>query len=51
MRPEVSAIVVGLSLPGCAEGLAGESRREEIHASTPASAVEGSKVVPDRSLM
>jgi hypothetical protein len=51
MRPEVSVVGVGLSLPGGAEGLAREARREKIHASTPASAIEGRKVVPDRRLM
>jgi len=51
MRPEVSAIVVRVTFPGGAEGLAREARREEIHAATPASAIEGRKVVPDRRLM
>jgi hypothetical protein len=51
MRPEVSVVGVGLSLPGCGEGLTREARREEIHAATPASAIEGRKVVPERSRM
>jgi hypothetical protein len=36
-------------LPGVGPWLAGEPSVDEIHASTPSSAVEGGKVVPDRS--
>ena len=36
-------------MPGHAEGLAGESRSDEIHDSTPRFSVEGGKVAPNRS--
>jgi hypothetical protein len=47
--PEVSRITGGLALAGLGKGLAGEARRDEIHDSTPRSAVEGAQIVPDRS--
>jgi hypothetical protein len=48
-RPEVAFVSDSSLEPGDAERLAREARRDDIHASTPASAVEGAKVVPDRS--
>jgi hypothetical protein len=49
-RPEVAFVGDSSLEPGDAERLAREARRDDIHASTPASAVEGDKVVPDRSV-
>lgn len=46
--PQPSFILDTFLLPGHAERLTGESGMDEIHAATPASAVEGGKVVPDR---
>lgn len=46
--PEVAGIVVASAIPCKAERLAGVAGRDEIHDATPASAVEGGKVVPDR---
>ena len=48
--PEPPLVLDALLLPGDAERLAGESRRDEIHDSTPRAAVEGGEVIPDRSL-
>lgn len=49
LGPEVSLVALAELLPGDAEGLAGVSRNDEIHAATPALAVEGAEIVPDRS--
>lgn len=46
--PEVARIVGPASLPGDGEWLAGVSRKEEIHCSTPSAAVEGSQIRPHR---
>jgi hypothetical protein len=48
VRPEVALVLDAEALAGGAEWLARISRKEDIHRSTPASAVEGGKVVPDR---
>jgi hypothetical protein len=45
--PSVSVVGVGFTLSGGAEWLAWESRRDDIHASTPRSPVECSNVIPD----
>jgi len=50
LGPKVAGIGCTQAMSGLAEGLAGVSRREDIHAATPRAAVEGAKVVPDRSL-
>jgi hypothetical protein len=47
--PQVSLVVGTELLASDAERLAGVARRDEIHAPAPASAIEGGKVVPDRS--
>lgn len=47
--PEPAVVGEPPSLPGEAERLARESRNDEIHDSTPRAAIEGVKVVPDRS--
>jgi hypothetical protein len=47
VRPHVSFVVSGASLASDRERLAGEARRDNIHAATPRLAVEGSHVVPD----
>lgn len=47
--PEVAGVVFPLLLPGEAEGLARVSRREDIHDSTPRTAIEGREIVPKRS--
>jgi hypothetical protein len=49
VRPEVSGVVFSPFVTCVAERLAGESRRDEIHDSTPRLAVEGSEIVPYRS--
>lgn len=49
--PDPSLVRFPESLAGGAERLAGESRSDDIHATTPASSVEGSEVRPDRSLI
>lgn len=51
VRPEVPFVGFPKPLPGDGERLARVSRRDEIHNSTPASAIEGGKVAPDRSLV
>tara|TARA_R110000824_G_scaffold42788_2_gene125540 strand:+ start:2622 stop:2978 length:357 start_codon:yes stop_codon:yes gene_type:complete len=47
LGPHVSLIVCGLLLTGNGEGLTWEARRDDIHASTPGSPVEGLHIVPD----
>ena len=49
--PEPPLVLEPELLPGDGERLAREARRDEIHDPTPWSAVEGGKVVPDRSLI
>jgi len=49
LRPEVARVSSAESVAGEAEGLARVARSDEIHDSAPRAAVEGSKVVPDRS--
>lgn len=49
LGPEVSLVSLAELLAGDAEGLAWVSRNDEIHRATPAFAVEGSEIVPDRS--
>ena len=49
VRPEVALISMSAPLACEAERLAGVARRDEMNDSTPRAAVEGSKVVPDRS--
>lgn len=44
-------IVVAATGAGRGEGWAREARTSDIHKSAPASAVEGSHVIPDRSLV
>ena len=47
-RPQPSVVVGARPLSGVAPGLAGESRRDNIHAASPAASREGGEVVPDR---
>lgn len=49
--PEMPGVVHTQSLTGHAEGLTGPRRSDAIHCATPASAVEGADVRPDRSLV
>ena len=49
VRPEVARVAGAEPAAGGGERLARIARSEDVHASTPASAVEGGKVVPDRS--
>jgi hypothetical protein len=49
--PDESLVVHSSPLAGEADGLAWESRSDEIHRSTPRPAVEGANVVPDRSVI
>lgn len=49
VRPEMARVAPAETLAGGRERLARISRSDDVHASTPASAVEGGKVVPDRS--
>lgn len=49
--PEVAGVGSSTSLPGKAEGLAGITGREDMNATTPRSAIEGSEIVPDRRLI
>lgn len=49
VRPEVPGVFCPKPLAGGGEGLARVARSDEIHASTPAAAVECGNVVPDRS--
>jgi hypothetical protein len=44
-----SLVAASFALSGEAVGLAGESRSDDVHASTPRASVEGSQVRPDRS--
>lgn len=50
MRPEMAGIVLAEAVAGGAEGLAGVTRQDDIHRSAPWAAVEGGKVIPDRSV-
>jgi hypothetical protein len=47
-RPKVTRIRIASSLSGLAEGLAGIAGRDDMNSAAPRSAVEGSKVAPDR---
>lgn len=47
--PEMALVVFSVALAGMRERLARVSRSDEIHRSTPRSAVEGLEIVPDRS--
>jgi hypothetical protein len=47
--PDPALVRGAAALAGMRERLAREPRRDEIHDATPRSAVEGGKVVPDRS--
>lgn len=47
--PQVPRVAPAEPVAGGGERLARIARSEDVHASTPASAVEGGKVVPDRS--
>lgn len=47
--PEPALVVGAAAGAGQGVGLAGEARRDEIHASSPASGREGREVAPDRS--
>lgn len=47
--PEVSGILSSSASARKAEGLAGVAASDEIHSTTPRSAVEGREIVPDRS--
>lgn len=51
VRPEPPIVFHTKPLAGGAERLAGESRSDAIHCATPWAAVEGGKVVPDRSVL
>lgn len=46
--PDPPLVVHALAFAGCGPGLTREARNDAIHESTPASAVEGDNVVPDR---
>lgn len=48
-RPDGALVGVSEPAAGMAVGLAGQSRHDAIHRSTPASAVKGVEVRPDRS--
>jgi hypothetical protein len=48
LGPEVAGVVFSTALAGDAEPLAGISRSDDIHRSTPRCAVEGSHIIPDR---
>jgi hypothetical protein len=49
VRPEMPWVVRPAPPPGDGEWLARITRKEDVHATAPASAVEGGNVVPDRS--
>lgn len=51
LGPKVARIALSLPRPGQAEGLARISGSEDMNAAAPRSAVEGSQVTPDRSLI
>jgi hypothetical protein len=48
IRPDPAVVVGAVAGAGDTPWLAGEPGRDEIHLSTPASAIEGGNVVPDR---
>lgn len=48
--PEVARVGLAGALAGMAEGLAGVAGSDEMNLAAPRSAVEGSKIVPDRRL-
>jgi len=50
LRPKVSRIVLAKLATSLAEWLAWKSRSDTIHRAAPRAAVEGAKIVPDRSL-
>jgi hypothetical protein len=50
-RPEVALVEASPLLPGKAVTLARDAANEAVHASTPASAVEGLGIAPNRSRM
>ena len=50
-RPEPPLVGEAAALAGDAEGLAGDAASDEIHDAAPRSAVEGSKVIPDRRVV
>jgi len=47
-RPEMPRVLLPFALAGCAEGLAGVSPSEDVHAVTKRSPREGLKIRPDR---
>ena len=47
IRPEIALIHLSKTFSRRAPGLAGESRRDDIHQSSPGSPVEGADVIPD----
>jgi hypothetical protein len=49
-RPEVALVEASALLSGKAVRLARDAANEAVHASTPAEAVEGSGIAPNRSL-
>ena len=49
--PEVPLVLYSEHVSGNAEGLTGETGRDEIHASTPGSPVECGNIIPDGSLV
>ncbi len=51
LRPEVSGVVLSESLAGLRKRLAGVAGSDKIHSAAPRLSVEGSQVVPDRSLI
>lgn len=50
LRPQVAGIVGPSPISGGRERLAGIAGKEDMNAATPRAAVEGSQVIPDRSL-
>lgn len=51
LGPEVAWIFVATSTAGIAERLAGIAGRDEMYSAAERSAVEGSQIIPDRSLI
>lgn len=49
--PEPVFVLLFLASSGPGNGLAGESRQEAIHRSTPRSSVEAAEIAPDRSFI
>lgn len=49
VRPDPPLVRGAFALAGCGPRLAGEPSAHDIHVATPASAIEGSNVVPHRS--